>query len=185
MKLILSLLTLGLFAACNTKQKIDLLVYNAKVYTVDSSFSRTEAIAVAKGKIIEVGTSADLQFKYEASQNIDAEGNYIYPGLIDAHAHFLSYGMSLQKADLVGTGSWEEILERLKKFALENKEGWIEGNGWDQNDWDVKEFPTNEKLDELFPDRPVVLSRVDGHAAVANTRLTTCRYKSRGQNSWW
>src|SRR5690606_3980484 len=145
------------------------LVYNANVYTVDSSFSKSEAIAVKDGKIVEIGTSADLQFKYEATENIDAEGQFIYPGFIDAHAHFLGYGMSLQIADLTGSQSWDEILDRLKAFAEENPEGWLRGRGWDQNDWEIKEFPTNEKLDELFPDRPVVLTRIDGHASIANS----------------
>jgi hypothetical protein len=170
MRLLTILLAFTLLASCNSKEKIDLLVYNANVYTVDSSFSKSEAIAVKDGKIVEVGTSADLQFKYDAKENIDADGKYIYPGFIDAHAHFLGYGLSLQVADLVGTESWNEILVRLKAFAKENPEGWIRGRGWDQNDWDVKEFPINEKLNELFPDRPVVLTRVDGHASIANNK---------------
>ena len=170
MRLLLPLFAFILLASCNSKEKIDLLVYNANVYTVDSIFAKSEAIAVKNGKIVEVGTSADLQFKYEAKDNIDADGKYIYPGFIDAHAHFLGYGLSLQVADLVGTESWNEILDRLKAFAKENPEGWIRGRGWDQNDWNVKEFPTNEKLNELFPDRPVVLTRVDGHASIANNK---------------
>ena len=170
MRLLTILFAFTLLASCNPKEKIDLLVYNANVYTVDSSFSKSEAIAVKDGKILEVGTSADLQFKYEAKESIDADGKYIYPGFIDAHAHFLGYGLSLQIADLVGAQSWDEILDRLQTFAKENPDGWLRGRGWDQNDWEVKEFPTNEKLDELFPDRPVVLTRVDGHASIANSK---------------
>ena len=170
MRLFTILVAFAVLSSCSAKEKIDLLVYNANVYTVDSSFSKSEAIAVKDGKIVEIGTSADLQFKYEATENIDAEGQYIYPGFIDAHAHFLGYGMSLQIADLSGSQSWEEILDRLKAFAEENPEGWLRGRGWDQNDWPVKEFPTNEKLDELFPDRPVVLTRIDGHASIANSK---------------
>ena len=173
MKIMFTLFALATVASCNTKQAIDLLVYNAKVYTVDSAFSRTEAIAVDKGKIIEVGTSADLRYKYLADKELNAEGNYIYPGLIDAHAHFFGYGMSLQIANLAGTKSWEEVLARLKSFAMTNTEGWLEGQGWDQNDWETREFPSNEKLDELFPGRPVILTRVDGHAAIANTQALT------------
>jgi predicted amidohydrolase YtcJ len=140
------------------------------VYTVDSSFSKAEAFAVNDGKIVEVGTTKELQNKYEGKEELNADGKYIFPGLIDAHAHFLGYGLGLQDADLVGTTSWDNILEKLKTFAAENKEGWIVGRGWDQNDWAVKEFPDNEKLNELFPDRPVILSRVDGHAAIANNK---------------
>ncbi|MDQ6890885.1 MAG: amidohydrolase family protein, partial [Bacteroidota bacterium] len=171
MKLIMLMLTLSIISSCKTKQNVDLLVYNAIVYTVDPNFKKAEAFAVDKGKIIEVGTSKDLQNKYDAKEELNAEGKYIFPGLIDAHAHFLSYGLGLQNADLVGTKSWDEVLEKLKSFSTKNiKEEWLIGNGWDQNDWAVKEFPTNEKLNELFPDRPVILSRVDGHAAIANKK---------------
>ncbi len=170
MRLLPILFAFTFLISCNSKEKIDLLVYNANIYTVDSNFSKSEALAVKDGKILEVGTSADLQFKYEAKEIIDAEGKYIYPGFIDAHAHFLGYGLSLQITDLVGAQSWDEILDRLQEFAKENPEGWLRGRGWDQNDWPGKEFPTNDKLDELFPDRPVVLTRVDGHASIANSK---------------
>jgi len=170
MRLSCFIIFLFILSSCNKKEKADLLVFNATVYTVDSSFSKAEAFVVNKGKIVEVGNTADLQKKYDAKEQLNAEGKYIYPGLIDAHAHFVEYGLGLQNADLVGTTSWEDVLQKLKLVAEKNKEGWIIGNGWDQNDWAVKEFPTNEKLNELFPDRPVILSRVDGHAAIANKK---------------
>ncbi|HQZ74518.1 MAG TPA: amidohydrolase [Chitinophagaceae bacterium] len=156
--------------SCNRKEKIDLLVYNATIYTVDSSFSTAEAMAVKDGKIIAVGKTADIENEFDATEKLDAQGKFIYPGFIDAHAHFVGYGMSLQRVDLTGTNSWEECIERVKIFANENKEGWITGRGWDQNDWAIKEFPNNEILDTLFPDRPVLLTRVDGHAAIANQK---------------
>ncbi|HUC80861.1 MAG TPA: amidohydrolase, partial [Flavisolibacter sp.] len=104
---------------------------------------------------------------------IDAEGKAIYPGLIDAHAHFFRYGLGLQTADLVGTESWQEILQKLQAFNTQNAgdtSSWLIGRGWDQNDWEVKEFPTKDSLDVLFPNKPVLLTRVDGHAAIANQR---------------
>ena len=157
--------------ACNQREKIDLLVYNATIYTVDSSFSVTDAIAVKDGKIIETGKTGDLQNKFEAIEKIDANGKFIYPGFIDAHAHFVGYGLGLQTVDLVGTESWDDILHRLDDFAKgKNKDQWLIGRGWDQNDWPVKDFPTNEKLNELYPDRPVFLRRVDGHAAIVNQK---------------
>ncbi len=168
-QILIALCAIFLFS-CNMKQKVDMLVYNATVYTVDSSFSKAEAFVVDKGKIVEVGTAKDLQEKYSPKEELNAEGKFIFPGIIDAHAHFLQYGLGLQNADLRGTNSWDEIIEKLRAFASENKEGWIVGRGWDQNDWAVKEFPGNEKLNELFPDRPVVLSRIDGHAAIANKK---------------
>ncbi|MES3017292.1 MAG: amidohydrolase [Bacteroidota bacterium] len=158
---------LPLLCSCSAQQKADLIVHNARVYTVDESFSVVEAFAVKDGKIIEVGTSAELLKKY-SGEEIDAGGKAVYPGIIDGHSHFYMYGSGLQNADLTGTKSWEEILTKLQDFSKDNKREWIVGNGWDQNDWDVKEFPDNQKLNELFPNTPVILSRVDGHAAIAN-----------------
>ena len=145
-----------------------MLVFNATVYTVDSAFSKTEAIAVLDGKIIATGPSESLQKQYEATNKIDAGGKFIYPGFIDAHAHFLGYGQGLQTVDLVGTHSWEEILERIQAYAATHTDGWLVGRGWDQNDWQQKEFPHRRQLDSLFPHRPVILTRIDGHAAIVN-----------------
>ena len=162
------ILIIFLFTACNSKKQVDLILKNAKIYTVDSNFTIAQAFAVTDGKIVEVGTTETILAAYDAKEIIDAEGKAVFPGLIDAHAHFLRYGQGLQNADLVGTQSWAEILTILKTFADENKEGWIIGRGWDQNDWAVKEFPDKTELDKLFPTRPVILIRVDGHAAVVN-----------------
>jgi predicted amidohydrolase YtcJ len=170
MKYLLLITLLSIFSSMKTKQKIDLLIHNAIVYTVDKDFSKAEAIAVDRGKILATGTSQELQAQYDAKENIDAKGKYIFPGLMDAHSHFLDYGLGLNQADLVGTTSWDEVIERVKKFAADHKEGWITGNGWDQNDWADEIFPNNGKLNKLFPDRPVILSRIDGHAAIANSK---------------
>lgn len=96
---LIAILALVLFS-CSSKEKIDLLVFNATIYTVDSSFSTAEAMAVKDGKIIATGKMADLEKSYEATEKLDAEGKFIYPGFIDAHAHFVNYGFSLQKVDL-------------------------------------------------------------------------------------
>lgn len=161
------LVLISVFVSCSNSEKADLIVHNAKVYTVDDQFSVAEAFAVKEGKILEVGTSEEILKKYEG-EKLDAQGKAVYPGFIDGHSHFYMYGEGLQQADLVGTESWEEILEKLQAFAKENPEGWIVGRGWDQNDWSVKNFPDNQRLNELFPDRPVILERIDGHATIAN-----------------
>src|SRR5258706_986208 len=96
-------IVLSLMLSCSQKEKIDLLVYNATVYAIDSSFSTTEAIAIKDGKIVETGKSSDLQNKYDAKEKTDAGGKFIYPGFIDAHAHFFGYGLGLQTANLTGT----------------------------------------------------------------------------------
>ncbi len=162
---------LFLICSCATQENVDLLIYNARIYTVDSSFSTAEAMAVKDGKIIAIGSTKELMDTYPAKEKTDAQGKFIYPGFIDAHAHFYSYGLGLQTADLVGSTSWEEVLQRLSDFAKDkSKTEWIIGRGWDQNDWPVKEFPTKEILDKRYPDNPVFLTRIDGHAAIANQK---------------
>ncbi|RYF87398.1 MAG: amidohydrolase [Chitinophagaceae bacterium] len=171
--LLLSAVSLMVTNGFAQKKQADLLVHNGKIYTVDENFSIASAMAIKDGKIIETGDSKLLLAKYNAKEKVNAAGNAVYPGFIDAHAHFLGYGLGLQTADLVGTESWEEILQRLQEFSKQKSIAagqWIIGRGWDQNDWAVKEFPTKEKLDALFPDNPVLLTRVDGHAAVANQK---------------
>jgi len=160
----------GLFImTCKNPDRADLIVFNGTIYTVDDQFSTAEAMAIKDGKIVAVGKNLEIHDRFEAENELDLNGKYVYPGVIDAHCHFLSYGLNLNKADLVGTGSFEEILEILRDHAREFPSEWILGRGWDQNDWEVKEFPTNEELDQLFPDQPVLITRIDGHAAIANT----------------
>ena len=158
-----------LIAACGGPKKADFLLLNARIYTVDSSFTSVEALAVADGKIIALGTTADLGAKYDATETFDAKGAFVYPGFIDAHAHFLGYGQSLFTVNLYESKSWDEVLERIQQFSSQNPHlDWISGRGWDQNLWAEKQFPTNEKLNTLFPDKPAVFSRIDGHAAIVN-----------------
>ena len=170
MRYLFLILFAALLFSCSSKEKADLLVYNAVVYTVDSAFTITEAIVVKDGKIAATGSTEALRKLFAATKEVDAKGKALYPGLIDAHTHFYRYALGLGSANLVGTGSWQEILDKLQAFASQHPQGWLMGRGWDQNDWDLKEFPTKEKLDQLFPDRPVVLTRIDGHAAIANKK---------------
>ncbi len=163
-------MSVSILSGSTSQQIIDLIVYNAIIYTVDDHFSKAEAIAIDKGKIVAVGTTKHLKDQFDATENIDAKGKYIFPGFIDAHAHFFEYGLGLQLADLVGTNSWEDVVSKVKVYSKKNKEGWILGKGWNQNDWSKKEFPQNKILNEIFPDRPVILSRIDGHAAIANDK---------------
>ncbi|HEY0434330.1 MAG TPA: amidohydrolase [Chitinophagaceae bacterium] len=153
------------------QQKIDLLIYNANVYTVDKKFSRTEAVAVDQGTIVATGKSTDLLKRYAAASSIDAKGNYLYPGFIDAHSHFISYSTSLYSVDLYDSKSSGELSDRVSDFAKKHPAlEWITGRGWDQNKFADKAFPDNDQLNELFPDKPVLLGRVDGHAALANQK---------------
>jgi hypothetical protein len=149
------------------KEKVDLIVHNAIVYTVDSSFTTAESFAIKDGKIIAVGKNDSILAKYEG-EKLDAQGKAVFPGLIDAHCHFYSYGLGLKKIDLVGTKSFDEVIQRVIEFSKTNHPDWIQGRGWDQNNWAVKEFPDRKKLDSLFPNTPVFLTRIDGHAALVN-----------------
>jgi predicted amidohydrolase YtcJ len=157
--------------SCGGPKKVDTLVVNGVIYTVDSSFSTAQAMAIKDGIIVATGTDAEILAAYTAPEKIDAKGQAVYPGFIDAHAHFVGYGKSLFQVDLFGTTSWEEAVERVKVFAAAHPElTWIEGRGWDQNKWPGKKYPTNALLNSLFPNTPVVLQRVDGHAAIANQK---------------
>ena len=171
MKKILFLMLLCLICCKESKQSADLIVINANVYTVNDEGPRASAFAVKDGKFLAVGTSAVIRENYNGTQTIDAEGKTIIPGLIDAHCHFYELGLTEQLVDLNGTRSFDEILERLQLFNKENQPAIIRGRGWDQNDWESKEFPTRERLDELYPEIPVVLERVDGHAYLVNQKM--------------
>ncbi|WP_295794413.1 amidohydrolase [Mucilaginibacter sp.] len=168
MKRFLPVLLLLLVACKQKDYNADLLVKNAVVYTVDDKFSTADAFVVTAGKIVAVGRADSLQEKYNAHEVVDAGGKAVYPGFIDAHAHFYEYGLGLQEAALDDTKSWQEVVDSVQSFAAKNPEGWIVGRGWDQNKWKVKEFPNKAKLDSLFPARPVILSRIDGHAVMVN-----------------
>jgi len=167
-----SLLALGLLASCQTRREpVDLLVTNATVYTVDSTFAKAEAFAVKNGRFVAVGTAANLKARFAAAQEVDAHGQFIYPGFYDAHCHFYRYALALPSADLVGTTSWAAVVEKLQANRRQYPQAaWLTGRGWDQNDWPGKQFPTKDTLDRLFPDVPVLLTRVDGHAALANQK---------------
>lgn len=148
----------------------DLLVYNARVYTADSTFTRASAFAVKDGRFLEVGTSESIRSKYSAPGQVDAAGQTIVPGLIDAHCHFFQLGLNQEVIDLAGTRSFEEVVERVLDFRARTQPAYLYGRGWDQNDWGVREFPDKSALDSLFPDIPVALERIDGHALLANQK---------------
>ncbi len=167
--LLSGIIVLFVCASCSSKRKMDAIFYNGKIYTVDSSFSVAEAFVVDSGKIISIGKSEDLLNEFEAKEKHDLNGKAVYPSFIDAHCHFFGYASDLQKADLYGTKSFDEVIRKIIDYSKTNKFSWVLGRGWDQNDWNVKVFPSKEKLDSLFPDTPVYLVRVDGHAVLCNS----------------
>ncbi|MFT6815467.1 MAG: putative amidohydrolase YtcJ [Sphingobacteriales bacterium] len=158
---------LAAFAACNSKQKVETIYHNGVVYTVDSAFTIVEAFAVNKGEIVGTGTKSDLVEQFLTEKLIDLEGKAVYPGLFDAHGHFFYYGLGAFTVDLTGSKSVEELVSRTQVFFADKPVSAINGRGWDQNLWGGT-FPTNELLNKTFPNTPVALSRVDGHAVLFN-----------------
>lgn len=171
MRQISFLFSLFLLISCNQKSKIsvDSIITNATIYTVNKDFAKASAMAIDQGKIVAIGSNDEIAKAFESKNTIDAKGKFMYPGLYDAHCHFYSFGLSLQEVDLRGTKSMEEVIARIKQFQKDKNPKFIVGNGWDQNDWDVKKFPTKADLDKDFPEIPVVLNRIDGHAIVVNS----------------
>jgi predicted amidohydrolase YtcJ len=160
----LLILTL-LLTSCS--EQVDLIVYNAEVYTVDDNNTKVSSFAVKDGKFIYVGDDS-VTSKYSSSNIINAEGLPVYPGFIDSHAHFYNLGFFNDQVNLKETNSFEEVLKRVVEFNNLNEKDFIIGRGWDQNDWNDKSFPTNKLLNEKFPDKAVVLRRIDGHAYLVN-----------------
>ena len=167
-KTFITLLSIGILFSCKKQEKVDTIVINANAYTVNSNFDKTESFAIKDGKFIAIGSNKEIQEKHTALKTIDAKNKAIYPGFIDGHCHFYGLGLQQQKVDLTGTKSYNEVLKKLVAFQKEKNTSFITGRGWDQNDWEVKEYPTKEKLDHLFPNTPVAIRRIDGHAMLVN-----------------
>jgi predicted amidohydrolase YtcJ len=159
------LLLILVFTSCS--EQVDLIVYNAEVYTVDNKNNNATSFAVKDGKFIYVGDDS-VTSKYSSSNIINAEGLPIYPGFIDSHAHFYNLGFFNDQVNLKETKSFQEVLKRVIEYNNSNEKDFIIGRGWDQNDWENKSFPTNKLLNEEFPDKPIILRRIDGHAYLVN-----------------
>ena len=155
--------------SCINKENVDLIIHNAKIISLDQYDNYHEAMAVKNGKIIALGKENQILNKFSSTNKIDIKGKFVYPGFIDAHCHFLSYGKSLNQVTLKGCLSYNEMLERCIQKKV-NANEWLLGNGWDQNLWSSSSFPNKKKLDLQFPDQPVVLFRVDGHAVLVNQK---------------
>ncbi len=147
------------------KKSVDFIAFNGNIYTVNSDFNTASAFAVNDGKFVDIGNEEILS-KYNTNQKIDLNGSTVLPGLIDAHCHFYGLGLNQSVIDLTGTISFDEIMDKIS-----NKDNnIIRGRGWDQNDWKIKEFPNKEKLDLIYPNTPVILERIDGHAYLVNQK---------------
>jgi predicted amidohydrolase YtcJ len=167
------LIVLGIlfvFTSCLSKVEVDTIVFNGQIYSLDSLNTSYTAMVIDQGRIVTLGTD-DLKNRFLAKQLVDLEGKAVVPGFIDAHSHFYGLGLGTLHVNLVGTESIDEVLNRIELFRSENIEvDFIYGRGWDQNDWEFKDFPTRFDLDRRFSDLPVVLERVDGHAYWVNSK---------------
>jgi predicted amidohydrolase YtcJ len=181
MKQLISFFSLSLLSilGLNAQNQTDTLIYKAeKIYTADTGFSVATSMVVSNGVILYIGSDKTADSLFPKARTINYGNNIIYPGFIDAHCHFLAYTKGLSQADLVATKSEQEVIKRLKKYVKKNKarfrnidsnpKPWIVGRGWDQNDWENKEFPNMDALNKAFPNLPVCLSRIDGHAVWIN-----------------
>lgn len=149
---------------------VDMIIVGGRVYTLDPTKPEAEAVAIKDGAIKMIGTRSDIELlRGQSTKVIDLQGGVAVPGLTDAHAHLVGLGDHLATVDLRGATSIEEVVERLRSGAP--KQGWVIGRGWDQNLWADPAMPTHEALSAAFPDRPVWLRRVDGHAGWANAHL--------------
>lgn len=155
-----------------TEQPQGTLIHNVKGYTLlDGELSEFEALAFKGDEVLSTGSAEQLRQEYSGFTEIDGEGNTLLPGLIDAHTHVMGLGFQELEVDLSGLESLDETLEKIGDYADANPElEWIRGRGWNQVLWEENEFPTASDLDEVVGDRPVWLTRVDGHAGWANSR---------------
>ncbi|HEX3466966.1 MAG TPA: amidohydrolase [Candidatus Elarobacter sp.] len=149
----------------------DLIVTAATVHTMDSGAPSAQAFAVRNGRFVYVGSRGGARaFRGPRTKMLDLGDVTVLPGLIDAHLHFTHVGLALHEVDLMHVASYDDVVRRTAAFAAASPDAWIIGDGWDQNLWPDKAFPTHGALSAALPDRPVVLNRVDGHAVLANAK---------------
>lgn len=167
------LISMVLISCNNSKTEVDSIYFNGSITTLNDSLPKATCIIIKNKKIIDIGSDELLKkysVKNEKSDLIDLKKQIVYPGFIDAHCHFYGYAKTSLSCQLTGTKSWEEIIIKLDSFSEQTSSAWLTGRGWDQNDWSIKKYPTNDILNLKFPDRPVILKRVDGHAAICNQK---------------
>jgi predicted amidohydrolase YtcJ len=166
---VLALAFVGLPAIAQ-QPRADLIVTNARIYTVDEDRPIVEAFAVSQGRIEFAGSAREaMALRGPQTRMLDLHGATVIPGMVDAHAHYLGLGLALQNVDLNDALSYDEVIARVVERAKRAPAGaWIVGRGWDQNRWANTRFPTHDALTRAVPDHPVWLTRVDGHAGLAN-----------------
>lgn len=158
----------GLLSSCYRSKEADIVIHNARIYSLDKGNTVYEAVAIKDGKIIELGPEREIMNKYSAKREIDAMGKAIYPGFHDSHCHVYGYVWDSFFADLRWVKSKKEVFKRT--LEIEPLDGWIIGRGWDESLWADPTLPSLALLDSLFPNNPAILTRIDGHGALINSK---------------
>ena len=159
-------------ATAGAQAPADLVVTANRIHTSDAARPLVQALAIRDGRIVFAGHAAGaLALRGPNTRVMDLGNRTVIPGMVDAHGHLANMGASLRTVDLTGTTSYGEVIARVVERARTTRPGeWITGRGWNQNLWADTRFPTHEELSRAVPDHPVYLTRVDGHAALANAR---------------
>lgn len=164
-------LSVFVFSSCMKGESADLVIHNAQIHTMVDGEKTFEALAIKNGKIVEIGPERQILNKYSSEEYIDAEQKDVYPGLNDSHGHLFSYAKQKLSVDLVGCESMDELIYRVQKHQSKHQRDFIIGRGWDQSLWEEGDTISNRELNRLFPNTPVMLTRIDGHALLANEAL--------------
>jgi len=166
-----ALLTLPQFVGAQSKPAADLIIRNAKVWTVDKDHPTTQAVAVLGERIVAVGSNDDVEaWRGARTRIVDAYGKLLLPGFNDSHVHFVDGGLSLDSVQLNDASSAAEFARRIGEQARKTPKGeWVTSGDWDETKWTPAAMPTKELIDPLTPDTPVFVSRYDGHMALANS----------------
>ena len=173
MKQIISFITLNILIilGISAQNQTDTIIYKAKkIYTADTGFTVANAMAVSNGVILHVGSDKTADSLFPNAKVVHFDNDIIYPGFIDAHCHFAAYALDKYKCNLYNTSSYEEIIKKLIVYNKTNPYGWIYGVGWNEFNWIKKEVPSKELLDSLFPNKAVILKRIDGHTVLCNQK---------------
>jgi hypothetical protein len=159
----------------------DLVIRGAVIHTAVARVSRATAMAIRDGRIVQIGNEPSVSPLIGADTRVlDLNGLTVLPGLVDSHGHMLGLGGLLAEADVTGTSSYAAVVESVRVRAARTPAGeWVQGRGWDQNDWAEKSFPQHAVLSAAVPEHPVAITRVDGHALLVNRRALELAHITR------
>lgn len=163
---------------CQSDEMADLVIYNANIYAVDTTYQEATTIAIKDGLILKIGSESDIEkLSDENTERINADGKFVMPGFIEGHGHYSGLGYSLINLNFLQSKSWEDIVDAVAKRATEVKPGqWIIGRGWHQEKWDsipkqnMYNYPFHYTLSDVSPDNPVLLYHASGHSVYANKK---------------